>query len=335
MRWLEFPHPLVEVGGLPWFEETAPALERFPTRLKSLLPSEVYQAGNQTAGVRLRLATDSTAFAVQARYEKPVFSNNLTQFNKRGQALYADGVCWSIQVPQDGIELVELTFFKGAPGKMRELCLYLPLYGGVEILSIGVDEGARVEVAKPFALPEPVVLYGTSITQGGCASRPGLSYQAITSRELNLDYVNFGFSGRGKCELELAQILSTVEASCYVIDVGPNNPPGELEERIEPFLRELVGARSQTPVVVMLPTLYNHEFWSDEVRTDNEKRREIIRQAALESKAEGGRVEILEREECQGLSFADGTVDGAHPNDLGFMQIAKSLASFLGEILKL
>lgn len=335
MRWLEFPSPLVEVRGLPWFDEAAPSLQLFPPRLKSLLPPEVYKSGYETAGVRLRLATDSTAFAVQACYGEPVPSNNLTQFNKRGQALYVDGLCWSVQVPAAGVELVELTFFQGASKKMRELCLYLPLYGEVDILSLGVDEDATIEVPKAFAVSKPVVFYGTSITQGGCASRPGLSYQAMACRELNLDYVNMGFSGRGKCELELSEIISTVDASCYVLDVGPNNQPAELEERFGPFLEQLAGSRPQTPVIVMLPTLYNHEFWCQQVREENQKRREIIRAAALRCQNQGGKVQILERQNCIGSVFADSTVDGAHPNDLGFWLIAAELAPVLQETLKL
>jgi hypothetical protein len=334
MRWLEFPSPLIEVCGLPWFEETSPGLQLFPPRLKCLLPPEVYRLGYQTAGVRLRLATDSTSLKVQARYGVPLPSDNLTQFNKRGQALYADGLCWSVQMPDPGVELVELTFFQEAPKKMRQLCLYLPLYGEVEILSVGIDRDAKVEAPEPFALSRPVVFYGTSITQGGCASRPGLSYQAMVSRELNLDYVNMGFSGRGKCELELAQIIFTVDASCYVLDVGPNNPPAELEERFGPFLEELTHSRPE-PVLVMLPTLYNHEFWSEEIHRENQQRRRIISGIASEYRKRGRKVELLERQDCMDQAFADCTVDGAHPNDLGFVQIAKELVPVLQTVLKL
>lgn len=333
MRWLPFPQG-VEVRGLAWFQDESTSLARFPHEMKESLPPAAYQLGMQTAGVRLRLATDSSSFAVRARYPEPIHSDNLTQFNKRGQALYVDGKCWSIKIPEASKQEVELLFFHDTARTMRELCLYLPLYGEVEILAVGVDADARIAAAKPFALPKPVVFYGTSITQGGCASRPGLSYEAIACRKLNLDYLNFGFSGNGKCELVLAETLATVDAACYVLDVGPNNPPEEFRQRFEPFLQTLVEAQPQVPVLVLEPSWYNRELWSGDAQKENSHRRETVREAVTKI-AKGGRVTLIKRASCTGEEFSDCTIDEVHPNDLGFMKIAQVLIPELKQTLRL
>lgn len=333
MRWLPFPQG-IEVRGLAWFGQNS-TLQRFPRSMQKFLPPAAYELGLQTAGVRLRLATDSSVFALRARFPEINHSDNLTQFNKRGQALYVDGKCWSIQVPDTQEGEAELLFYHDTPRRMRQLCLYLPLYGGVEILSIGVDTDAKLKAPGAFALGKPVVFYGTSITQGGCASRPGLSYEAIACRRLNLDYLNFGFSGNGKCERVLAETIATVDAACYVLDVGPNNPPAEFRQRFGPFLNTLVDAKPQVPVIVMEPSWYNWELWSAKARAENTHRRETAREAVAREQERGGKVNFLARPSCTGEEFSDCTIDEVHPNDLGFMQIAEALIPELKRTLEL
>src|SRR5260370_36043091 len=103
------------------------------------------------------------------------------------------------------------------------MSVYFPFSKPVKVIGIGVDSEARFEKPRNFAVPKPVVFYGTSITQGGCASRPGMSYQAIAARKLNIDFVNLGFSGAGKGEPEVAATGSRCEASCFVLDLAQNN----------------------------------------------------------------------------------------------------------------
>ena len=129
------------------------------------------------------------------------------------------------------------------PRVERDITLYLPLYMPVKVLGIGVDTEARVAPAKPFALAKPVVFYGTSITQGGCASRPGMSYEAILGRRLNIDFVNLGFSGNGLGEPEVARAVAEIDAAGFVLDFGANHKTGEaMREAYAPFL-DAVRAR--------------------------------------------------------------------------------------------
>ena len=103
---------------------------------------------------------------------------------------------------------------------LRQFTLYLPIYAQIRLLSVGIDDGCHVEAAKPFVRDKPIVLYGSSIAQGNSAARPGMSYQAIVARTLNLDYVNLGFSGGGKAEPQVVSLVADVPACCYLFDLG-------------------------------------------------------------------------------------------------------------------
>ena len=119
-----------------------------------------------------------------------------------------------------------------------------------------MDDNARIEPPAPFAAAKPVLFYGSSITQGGCASRGGLSYQAMLGRALNLDFVNLGFSGNGRGEPEVARAVAEVDASCFVIEFAQNCPTvEELRERYTPFLEVVRAAHPRTPIVCLTPRM--------------------------------------------------------------------------------
>ncbi len=209
---------------------------------------------------------------------------------------------------------------------MRNVCLYLPLYGPLEVLSIGLDEDAGFELPAPFAFEKPVLFYGTSITQGGNASRPGLSYQAMLARDLNLDYANFGFAGKGRCEREVAEVLAEVEAECYVLDVGQNTSPEQLRDRFKPFMDTLRDAQPQTPLLATTPIFNSSELWSQVHQQTVGEKRDIIRWAVQDRKQAGDQgVHLLEAADYLGGDFTDGSVDGGHPNDLGFARMAEAM----------
>jgi len=335
---IPFPDSRIHVHGLGWYAETRPFLWRFPQRFHSVLPEGLFEAGKQTAGVRLRFRTDSGHLSLRASFpSEPYPHPNMTRYTAQGIATYVDGQCWSSVIPSEGGKgEVEVVLFHQAPRREKEVCLYLPLYGSIDIHELILDADASLAPPRPYAHPLPVVFYGTSITQGGCASRPGLSYQAMLSRQLNIDYINMGFSGRGKCESQVALILAELRTSCFVLDVGQNNTPEELEQRIGPFIDILREAQPKTPLLITIPIFYNAELWSSEYAQESEKKREIIRNAVLQRKQAGDtRIFLLEKDHYLGEWFTDGSVDGGHPNDLGFFYMAKGMASLLSQILDL
>ena len=220
---------------------------------------------------------------------------------------------------------------------MRDITFYLPLYKGVKVLGIGLDENAKIEAARRFALPAPVVFYGTSITQGGCASRSGMSYQAILGRQLNIDFVNLGFSGNGLGEPEMAAAVAAIPASCYVLDFAQNNKTVEsVEKAYGPFLDVVRAKNPQTPIVAITPIYTSRESSLDPSASEFEQMRAHIRVVVGKRIAAGDtNLQLVEGTDLLGPSQGDGLVDGSHPNDLGFQWMADGLAARFRKLLNL
>src|SRR6266849_7907089 len=244
---------------------------------------------------------------------------NMHAFGQTGVDLYADGVYRGTAIADRDAKsgkTQEHTYFKSQPRIDREIKLYLPLYMPVKVLGIGFDADARVQGPRPFALSGPVVFYGTSITQGGCASRPGMSYQAILGRMLNVDFVNLGFSGNGKGEPAVAEAVSQIDASCFVLDFAQNNGTvASLREVYGPFLDRLRKAHPETPILAITPIFSTRETSG---ASANEGMREHIRQVVSQRIGAGDRnLQVVEGTDLLGPSRSDGLVGGTHPNDLG------------------
>src|SRR5688500_7367704 len=146
----------------------------------------------------------------------------------------------------------------------REYMLYLPLYNGIESLHVGLPPGATLSPApaRPAGRDKPIVIYGTSVTQGGCASRPGMAYPAILGRRLDREVINLGFSGNGRMEIEVARLLAELDASAFVIDCLANMDAATIEERAEPLVRTLREARPRVPIVLLGNVPYTSRTFS-------------------------------------------------------------------------
>ena len=336
MQWLRFPDKRLILNGLPWFGETAPKLWRLPERLKGVVRPGVWELATAPSGGRIRFASDTTALKVRVIYEPSEESKNLSKIGKMGIALYADGVFWRPVWPEVYGEC-ELVFFEGAPRKMRQFVLYLPLYHGVELREVGFAKGAAIRRPAAFANPQPVAFYGSSITQGGCASQAGLSYQAILVRMLNIDYVNLGFSGEGRGEPEMAAAFAEINASCFVLDFAQNCVSiDELRRNYEPFIETVRAAHARTPIVCITPIFSTKELYNAEARGNLQAMREVIREAVASRKRAGDRrVTLVEGPELLGAADADGFVDGTHPNDIGFERMAKRLLPVIAKTIGL
>ncbi len=336
LRWLPLATQNVEIDGLPWFSENGGELFRLPVRLKDTYRKPVWELAESPSGGRIRFRTDSTTLAIRLEYPEPPGMKNMHAFGQTGVDLYADGVYRGTAIADHDAKpgkTYEHSYYKDQARAQREVTLYLPLYIGVKILGIGVDAEARLEQAKPFAIAKPLVFYGTSITQGGCASRSGMSYQAILGRMLNADFVNLGFSGNGLGEPELARAVADIDASYYVLDFAQNNPTVDsLAQAYAPFIETIRGKRAEAPILVITPIYAAHESWSRDARLED--MRELIRRVAAEKIAAGDRhLEILEGTDLLGPARGDGLVDGTHPNDLGFQWMAEGLAARIGKVL--
>lgn len=329
MEWISFPDARFVVNGLAWFEEDKPHLWRLPERMKPVVREPVWWLATNPSGGRLSFRSDATTLAIRVNYPESATLSNMSIIGQMGVDLYLDGVYSRsaaphvVSAPQKGE--VENTLYENLPARWREICLYLPIYAPCEVLALGVNDGAEFDLPTPFTVKKPVAFYGSSITQGGCASRPGMSYQAILGRMLDIDFVNLGFSGNGMGEPELAQAMAEIDASCYVIDFAQNiGSEDGVRAVYAPFLEIIRKRRPSTPMVCNTPIYASPTLWYPETEKRLEGMRQVIRDAVAERKAEGDkRITLTEGCQMLGPSRADAFVDGVHPSDLGFQAMAE------------
>jgi hypothetical protein len=213
------------------------------------------------------------------------------------------------------------------PPSSQPCLLYLPLYNGVTSVAIGIPTGNTITVPDTAVIKQrkPIVFYGTSITQGGCASRPGMVFTAIVGRQLDTPVINLGFSGSGKMEPAMADLLAELDPSAYVLDCLWNMSPKLVSTRIEPFVKTLRAARPDTPI-----------WLAEDCSVRNicpTEKGSILRAIHHKLTAEG--VKNLYFLSNQGMlgDDTDGTVDGCHPNDLGMMRQAEVFVKALSPLL--
>jgi hypothetical protein len=330
-KWIKLPSDKLEVNGLPFWEENQPDLYRLPKSIKNVVRPAVWRLSHSPSGGRIRLRSDCSKLLVRLQYPHQGNMNNMHTFGQCGVDLYVDNSYVRTAVPKDST-FIEFEFFNERPKKIRNLTLYLPLYSSVKLLAIGVNAEANFEEPLPFAEENPVVYYGSSITQGGCASHPGMSYQAILSRNLNIDFVNQGYSGNGMGEPEMAEAIAAMDASCYVLDFGVNLPSADsLSQVYGPFLDILRSRRPDAPIIAVTPIFNAHEFWEPNKAT---YMRDVIRREVARLRESGDKnIILVEGFELLGPEFADGFVDAVHPNDLGFQAMAEGLQPYVARIL--
>ena len=216
---------------------------------------------------------------------------------------------------------------------LEDYCLYFPLYSGVKQLYIGLKKGSVIQKPKPYTYPKPVVFYGSSITEGGCASKTGNDYEAHLSRWLNFDYINLGFSGSAKGEPKMNEYLASLDASVFVIDYDHNAPTMQhLEQTHYNVYQTIRAAHKKTPIILISAPVAN----DDNLGFNAPKRRDIIKSTYLKAKKSGDKnVYFINGKTLFGKKDREAcTVDGCHPNDLGFYRMAENIYPVLKKALK-
>lgn len=318
------------------FRDTKSPFGRLPARAEKQVRPAVWSLSRHSAGLCVRFRSDATS--LQARWTltgKSLAMPHMPATGVSGLDLYvrdpAGAWRWlGVGIPRQAEKNTAVLARDLPAAGVREFLLYLPLYNGVSSLEIGVPRGSKLENGPPRpAHKKPIVFYGTSITQGGCASRPGMVHTAILGRRLDWPVVNLGFSGNGKLELELADLMGEIDAAVYVVDCLPNLNAAEVEKRAEPFVRRLRKARPYTPILLVEDRSYANSALLPGVRRHNLASREALRKAYLKMVYEG--VESLHYQPGEDLLGGDGeaTVDGSHPTDLGFLRQGEAMLPLL------
>ncbi len=302
---------------------------RVPRRVAATVSKNIEQKCDQTAGGRVRFKTNSPGVAIIAELHNTEQVAVMTPLSTMGFDLYADGVFVHSFVPpysqKDG--LFESKINVGGHTE-KEILIHFPLYSGVKRLRIGVADGSTLSPAEPYKYEKPVVYYGSSITNGAAASRPGMAYEAIIARRLGTDFHNLGFGGSAKGEAEIAEYVASLDMCAFVYDYDHNAPNVEhLLATHERMFKMFRAKHPTTPVILVSRPQYN--------RTEDCRRRfEVIKQTYENARAAGDENVYLVcgSDLFDGLA-ADFTVDGVHPTDLGFYYMAQGLCPVLERAL--
>lgn len=328
----------LRLEGQGWADVKAP-FDRFPAGAEKLVRPPVWGLSRHSAGLCVRFVT--AAPAVHARWTltgKNLALPHMPATGVSGLDLYArtdaGGWRWVANGRPTG-ETTTARLAAGLPAGEREYLLYLPLYNGVKAVEVGLPKDAVLKRAddRPADRLTPVVFYGTSITQGGCASRPGMVHTAIVGRRLDRPVVNLGFSGNGTLDREVAGLLGELDAAVYVLDCLPNMNAAQVAERTEPFVTALRKARPRTPILLVEDRTFANAPFQPAVAKATADRRAALRAAFDKLTANGvSGLHYLPGDKLIG-DDGEGTVDGSHPTDLGFQRQADAFAAALAPLL--
>ena len=348
---LPFAAPM-RLVGLAWFDhdhaynrlplERPPQVTQFPGGVATAVAGEncgAYLLSAHTAGAQVRFRTDSTRFAIAAELDKAESCDHMPATGSAGIDLYVklDGRWVCLGVTRRDPEKMKYTtdLVSGLAREMRDVIVHLPSYAGLVSLQVGLDEGAAVEAPTPFAAPQPIVWYGTSITQGGCATRPGLIATNVLSRLVDREVINQGYSGSGRGEPEIVEMLAAIqEPALYIIDYTWNVSAPELSATLPRLIDRLHEAHPGVPLLLLSPTP-GKTYLANLPGDSREKAAICEAEAARRNAAGDPDVHYFDalRKGC-GEDFWECYVDGCHLNDMGFYRLAHAIRPVVETLLK-
>jgi hypothetical protein len=317
--------------GFPWYKKDS-VFCRLPQHGLPLLNDELNKLAWNTSGGTLRFSTDSPSISIRYTLKyRHDYTPKMPATGHSGLDVYAgcgaDYQYISNLLPaENGLEQeIEV---KNEPGS-RDITVYFPPYASVDAIFIGLMEGTALAPPTPRVNDGKIAVYGSSITQGGCVSRPACPYPSILSRWLDMEIINLGFSGACKGEPEMARIINEIPMRIFIMDYDHNAPdPGYLWQTHETFYKLIREKHLEIPVIfITKPNSSPHD------PEDNE-RREAVKTTFENAKARNENVFYINGLTLFGNKDRDlCTVDGGHPNDLGFYRMAETIYPVVREAL--
>ncbi len=319
---------------------TAIRYQRIPDSLETKVKRpDLMWLGRHSAGMALRFASNSPFISVKWHNREKGLMNHQTPTGTRGLDLYTllpDGSWTFVNTARPDVNNhnTAARVISNMDPEMREYMLYLPLYDGIDSIFIGTSPEA-IFTQPSVNLPErkkPIVMYGTSILQGGCANRPGMAHSNIITRRLNREVINLGFSGNGQLDLEIADIIAAIpDPGLVVLDCVPNVNVEQIDTLLVPFYNIIRAAHPTVPILFVEDPLFPH------IRFDKEAYNQVTTLNALWKKhydqlaAKDPNLHYLPADHIMGLDY-EATVDGLHFTDLGFLRYANLLEPILRRI---
>jgi len=308
---------------------------RLPDDVIGTVNDGVTGLAKHTAGACVRFNTDSKTVEVKVKLIGGGMMGHMPLSGMSGVDIYfGDMYCGSVYP-----NAADVTEYSGTVNKFKQagdgICtvtVNLPLYNGVKDVTIGISDEANIYEPTPYRIEKPILFYGSSITQGGCASRPGNAYPALLSRWLDTAHINLGFSGSARGEESIARYIGSLDLSAFIMDYDHNAPSVEhLKETHYKFYRIVRGLNPMLPIIfVSKPDPDNSLVLSD-------RRREVIYNTYGEAlKTADKYVNFIDGAKLFGdKDRLSCTVDTCHPNDLGFFRMAEVMAGTLRDVLGL
>src|ERR1035437_946839 len=326
------------VEGRGW-NDTKDFYDRLPAKAEPLVRKPVWDLSRNSAGMCVRFVTDATTLRARwALINSWLYLPNETAIGNSGLDLYVkteNGWHW-LSVGQPAAQADEGKLVGKLFSRKSENILYLPLYNGTKFVELGIPTNAVIEKATAWGPGErkPMVFYGTSILQGLSASRPGMVHSAILGRKFNWPTINLGFSGNGKMEPEMADLLAELDPSIYVLDCLPTLVADEIKKRVEPFVKKLRAAHPQTPIVLVEDRTMQDSFLiAGRMEWYHLKDRAELKAAYERLQKDGVKNLFYIPGEHLFGDDGEGSTDGSHPNDLGFLRQAEIFAKVLEPLL--
>lgn len=310
--------------------------DRLPISYKDKVREPVWDLSKASAGITVRFHSNSTSISLKWTilndFDMPHMASTgikgidlYTKYNNKWRYVTSAGALvgqkkyQNNEVASDSINEYEL--ITNISSEFREYKLFLPLYDGVTKLEIGIDSDAQIKKATPNT-KKPIVFYGTSITQGGCASRPGMAHTNIISRKLDVDCINFGFSGNGRMEIPIIELISEIKASVYVIECLQNMNIKQVKERVLPLVKIIRKKQPSTPIIFVENMMYKTAFLDKTIETELIQENLALKNEYDKILKNGFQnIFYIEDMKADGMDN-EGTVDGVHLTDLGFLRYA-------------
>jgi len=317
------------------FADTEGYFDRLPARAKGIVPPSVWSLSHDTAGMSVRFEADAPILYVRYRIlNASLAMAHMPAVGVSGLDLYAEHEKrWHFLAHLGPASQNIAARFKPTilPGR-RAYQINFPLYNGVTSFEVGTPAGAAFAPIAPRKA-KPVVWYGTSITQGGCASRPGMAFPAILARRLDRPHVNLGFSGSGKMEESVMRFLVEIDAAVFALDCLANMSAEQVRERVEPGVRIIREKHAKTPILLLESRNWQNALLAEGLmKLEREKAVELKRAYDTLRDAGAENLHYCAADDFLG-SDGEATVDGSHPTDLGMMRYADALEPVLREII--
>lgn len=318
------PHPSFALHGV-YYEELNECFVRMPLKIAQKVNEGVYGLSKHTAGGRLCFATDSKSLKIEVAYQGLSIMSHMPLTGSSSFALLENtdkGERFIGNLMPTSADKTSFSAGLVLPGGcMKEYILYFPLYNDVKSLAVALDKTAKVEPCNPYCDKKPILYYGSSITQGGCANRTDKCYQALICKKNRIDYINLGFSGSARGEDAMVDYLTTLDCSLFVCDYDHNAPNAEhLKKTHLRLYQRYREKRPDTPILF----ISKPDFRRDK---EGEERCKVIRNTYQYAKRKGDKNVYF----LSGKTFfkqrdsADFTVDGCHPTDYGFQRMAEEI----------